>query len=68
MLGVRRELIVPAGVEGRVSERIGGGQVRVPVQYGEALLSISTASIASPSEADSPRPLIRMAPLHSPRR
>jgi acetyl-CoA carboxylase biotin carboxyl carrier protein len=54
VLGVRRELIVPAGVEGRVFERIGGGQVRVPVQYGEALLSISTTSMASLSEADSP--------------
>ncbi len=54
VLGVRRELIVPAGVEGRVSERIGGGQVRVPVEYGEALLSISTTSMASLSEADSP--------------
>lgn len=54
VLGVRRELIVPAGVEGRVSERIGGGQVRVPVQYGEALLSISTTSMASLSEVDSP--------------
>jgi len=53
VLGVRRELLVPAGVEGRVAKRIGGGQMRVPVQYGDALLAISTTSMASLSEADS---------------
>lgn len=53
VLGVRRELLVPAGVEGRVSKRIGGGQARVPVQYGDALLAISRTSMAGLSEADS---------------
>jgi acetyl-CoA carboxylase biotin carboxyl carrier protein len=53
LLGVRRDLVVPAGVEGRVVERIGGGRARVPVQYGDALLAISTTSMASMSEADS---------------
>lgn len=53
VLGVRRELVVPTGVEGRVVDRIGGGRARVPVQYGDALLAISTTSIASMSEADS---------------
>jgi len=53
VLGVRRDLVVPAGVEGRVVDRIGGGRARVPVQYGDALLSISTTSVASMREADS---------------
>ncbi|MGB3050587.1 MAG: biotin/lipoyl-containing protein [Polyangiales bacterium] len=53
VLGVLRELIVPAGVGGRVTERIGGRRARVPVQYGDALLSISTTSMANLSEADS---------------
>lgn len=53
VLGVRRELVVPAGVEGRVTQRIGGGRARVPVQYGDVLFSISTTSMARLSEAGS---------------
>jgi len=53
VLGVRRELIVPRNVEGRVSARIGGGRSRVPVQYGDVLLSVSTTAIAKQSDADS---------------
>ncbi|MDH3654426.1 MAG: hypothetical protein OEN21_09170 [Myxococcales bacterium] len=53
VLGVRRELLVPAGVEGRVADRIGGGRARVAVQYDDALLSISTTSMVNLSDADS---------------
>ncbi|MGB5266725.1 MAG: biotin/lipoyl-containing protein [Polyangiales bacterium] len=53
VLGVRRELIVPQNVEGRVSQRIGGDRARVPVQYGDVLLSISTTAMAKQSDADS---------------
>jgi len=45
VLGVLRELTVPEGVAGRISHRAGGGRSRVPVQYGDALLAISTASM-----------------------
>ncbi len=45
VLGVLRDLVVPVGVAGRVSARIGGGRSRVPVQYGDALLTVSTASM-----------------------
>lgn len=44
VLGVLRELSVPEGVSGRVTRCAGGGRARVPVQYGDALLAISTAS------------------------
>ena len=47
VLGVFSDLVVPGGVAGRVCNRIGGGQARVPVQYGDALLTISTASTES---------------------
>ncbi len=53
VLGVRRELIVPRNVEGRVSARIGGGRARVPVQYGDVLLSVSTTATVKQSDADS---------------
>ena len=53
VLAVRRELVVPSGVEGRVVQRIGGGRARVPVQYGDVLLSISTTSMARLSKTDS---------------
>jgi len=45
VLGVLRALTVPEGVAGRVTERVGGGRLRVPVQYGDVLLAISTASM-----------------------
>ena len=45
VLGVLRELTVPAGVAGRITKRVGGGRSRVPVQYGDVLLTISTASM-----------------------
>lgn len=53
VLGVLRELTVPAGVAGRVSGRVGGGRSRVPVQYADALLTVSTASMASVAELGS---------------
>jgi len=52
VLGVLRELTVPDGVAGRITNRVGGGRTRVPVQYGDVLLTISTASmgeVAAPS-------------------
>jgi acetyl-CoA carboxylase biotin carboxyl carrier protein len=45
ILGVRWELTVPDGVAGRVTKRVGGGRSRVPVGYGAALLTVSTASM-----------------------
>ena len=53
VLGVLRDLTVPEGVAGRVTHRIGGGRARVPVQYGDVLLTISTASMAHVAEASS---------------
>ena len=53
VLGVLRELTVPAGVAGRVTGRFGGARSRVPVQYGDALLSVSTASVVSLAELGS---------------
>jgi acetyl-CoA carboxylase biotin carboxyl carrier protein len=53
VLGVLRDLTVPEGVAGRVAHRIGGGRARVPVQYGDVLLTISTASMAHVAEASS---------------
>jgi acetyl-CoA carboxylase biotin carboxyl carrier protein len=44
VLGVLRELSVPEGVSGQVTQCAGGGRARVPVQYGDTLLAISTAS------------------------
>lgn len=46
VLGVLRELVVPDGVAGRVEARIGGGHSRVPVQFGDAVLTVSTALAA----------------------
>lgn len=53
VLGVRRSLFIPQNLEGRVSQRIGAGRARVPVQYGDVLLSISTTAMAMRSDADS---------------
>lgn len=58
VLGVRTDLAVPEGIVGRVTLRAGGGRSRVPVQYGEALLTISTSSIASVS-ADASRKTVQ---------
>jgi acetyl-CoA carboxylase biotin carboxyl carrier protein len=69
VLGVLRELTVPDGVAGRITDRVGGGRSRVPVQYGEALLAISTASVgkgAAPStltSADARSGLSFVAPM-----
>ena len=49
VLGVQRPLIVPDGVVGRVVQRIGGTRTRVPVQYGDALITVSTASVGDAS-------------------
>jgi len=54
VLGVLQELTVPHGVAGRVTERVGGGRLRVPVQYGDALLAISTASTGDVAVETSP--------------
>lgn len=53
VLGVRRALIVPEGTAGRVGQRIGGKQTRVPVQYGDVLITVSTASVSN-TTASSP--------------
>jgi acetyl-CoA carboxylase biotin carboxyl carrier protein len=69
VLGVLREVILPKGIEGRVTRRVGGGRARVPVQYGDALLAIATASIgdiaaaASAVIADSQGALSFVAPM-----
>jgi acetyl-CoA carboxylase biotin carboxyl carrier protein len=54
VLGVLHELIVPPGVAGRVTERLGGERSRVPVQYGDALFAVSTASKESITAPTSP--------------
>ena len=54
VLGVRTELVVPDGIVGRVTRRAGGGRMRVPVQYGEALLTISSDALG-PVSADASR-------------
>ena len=46
VLGVRRPLVVPGGVAGRVTSRIGEARARVPVQFGDVLLLVSTGAIA----------------------
>lgn len=56
VLGVLGELSVPAGVAGRVIGRVGGTRSRVPVQYGDALLTVSTASMANLAEVGSTVP------------
>ncbi|TFH32752.1 MAG: hypothetical protein E4H00_00685 [Myxococcales bacterium] len=53
VLGVLRELTVPPGVAGRVTECAGGGRLRVPVEYGEALLVVSTTSMGDVAEETS---------------
>jgi len=69
VLGVRRELIVPEGVAGRVAQCAGGGRSRVPVQYGDALLVFSAASMGdvaaatSAVSADSQGALAFVAPM-----
>ncbi len=45
VLGVRRPLLVPNGVAGRVDAVAGEGQARAPVQYGDVLIGVSTASL-----------------------
>lgn len=69
VLGVLRELLVPDGVAGRVVQCSGGGRSRVPVQYGDSLLRLSTASVAettavsAPGVADAPGALSFVAPM-----
>ncbi len=53
VLGEQRALLVPDGVAGRVSKRAGDRRSRVPVQHGDALLTVSAASIADASTAGS---------------
>lgn len=50
VLGVRRPLIVPEGAAGRVATIAGEGRTRAPVQYGDVLLTVSTASFATATE------------------
>jgi biotin carboxyl carrier protein len=54
VLGVRQTLLVPKGVAGRVIKRVNGRQARGPVQYGEPLLTLSTALVAGLPAAASP--------------
>ena len=44
VLGVKHALRAPDGVAGRVMSNIGEGRTRVPVQYGDALFTISMGS------------------------
>jgi acetyl-CoA carboxylase biotin carboxyl carrier protein len=53
VLGVLRELTVPDGIAGRITNRVGGGRSRVPVQYGDVLLTISTASMGKITKTSS---------------
>jgi len=46
VLGVRRSLLVPDGVAGRVTHRSGDARTRVPVQYGEALITVSKGAMS----------------------
>lgn len=52
VLGVERSLIVPDGTAGRVSRRFGGGRTRVPVQYGDTLVAVSTGALRDVSAAE----------------
>ena len=52
VLGVQSELLAPEGSEGRITSRIGGGLARVPVEYGDALIVLSTASVGEASSND----------------
>lgn len=63
VLGVQKELVVPDGVAGRVTERIGGNRARVPVEYGDALLVISTASVADAAAAGTSHPAAKEGAL-----
>ena len=45
VLGVWQDLRVPDGIAGRITRRIGDRRSRVPVQYGDALLWVSDASM-----------------------
>ena len=55
-LRVTRRLVIPNGVVGRVSARIGGQSARVPVQYGDVLIVVSTTEVAEASAATAPDP------------
>jgi len=44
VLAVKYALRVPNGVAGRVMSNVGEGRTRVPVQYGDVLFTLSTAS------------------------
>ena len=69
VLAVKHALRVPSGVAGRVISMAGGGRTRVPVQYGDTLFTLSTASevgvIASaPSQATRVEPKLSfVAPM-----
>jgi acetyl-CoA carboxylase biotin carboxyl carrier protein len=52
VLGVQRALVVPDGVAGKVTQRLGGSRSRVPAQHGDALITVSTAAVGEVS-ADS---------------
>ncbi len=69
VLGVRRALIVPEGMSGRVATVAGDGKTRAPVQYGQVLCAVSTVSAKSaakrplPSTADETGSLAFVAPM-----
>ena len=58
VLGVSHPLVAPEGIAGRVIARIGG----VPVQYGDALLGLSTAELADAASSET-RPDVRSSAL-----
>ena len=57
VLGVHEDLVVPDGVAGRVTARIGGNRTRVPVQHGDALLVVSTASFGDVTTTGASEPV-----------
>lgn len=50
VLGVRRVMLLPEGAAGRVTHRIGRPLTRVPVQHGDTLVTLSSASVVSAGE------------------
>jgi acetyl-CoA carboxylase biotin carboxyl carrier protein len=54
VLGVRRTLLVPDGIAGRITQRVGGARSRVPIEFGDPLVTLSTTAFGeSPASAGS---------------
>ena len=56
VLGVERRLLVPDGTAGRVTARFGGTRTRVPVQYADVLLEVSTDTVVDAPAAQTSAP------------